>query len=189
MIPLLLLAIFLAIMGQHFPSMYFLAFGAAVLAFVVPAVRWFIRPTTDKTPEQRASDSKWWAFLLVLGIGTVIYVSFDRRVDRDPLKPAYPAVARDPKDWFIAVKADAKSARLAARGNNKTVLYAVSESAKAYRAQMTSWSPMPSAPNVFQVCGDLVIALAQVYDDPDGALSAYNSLEDKCRDAIIPPIR
>lgn len=101
--------------------------------------------------------------------------------------PAYSAVS--PEEWFVSVKADLKSARIAARQNNVVVLEAIAKSAISYRGQISAWTRVPSAANVYSVCGDLVIAMADLPTSTAAALKRASALEDACRDAIIPPIR
>lgn len=105
-----------------------------------------------------------------------------------PTPPQSP-VAKDPADWFAEVKADAKAARIAASQGKSDVLAALARSAIAYREQISAWSRTPAASNVYSVCGDLVIALAKVAEQPSAALARYSRLEDACRDAIIPQVR
>lgn len=94
-----------------------------------------------------------------------------------------------PEDWFAAVKADLKTARIAARQNNAVVLGAVAKSATTYRGQISAWTRVPSAANVYSACGDLVIAMADFSASAEAALKRTAALEDACRDAITPPIR
>lgn len=117
-------------------------------------------------------------------IGVATYSVATQRGSPPIVAPSVPAVA--PEDWFVAVKADLKAARIALQTGNSTVVNAIARSALTYRAQISQWTRVPPAANVYSVCGDLVIALAEIKDQPTALRSAL-ALEDQCRDAIIPP--
>lgn len=123
-------------------------------------------------------------FLALGAIGAAVYFGAMRQETVPSVAVPAPAVA--PEEWFAAVKADLKTARIAILKQNGSTVEAVARSAASYRAQISQWTRTPAARNAYQVCGDLVIALSEISIRPSQLQSAL-ALEDACRDAIIPP--
>jgi hypothetical protein len=99
---------------------------------------------------------------------------------------SYPAIVMTPHDWLEAVRYDGETARDAARPGkmNKTVLLAIAGSARAHRARIAAWSPNPAKSDAYGICGDAVIALANVAINPADALHEYSRFERRCAEAI-----
>lgn len=99
---------------------------------------------------------------------------------------SYPAIPMTPHEWLEAVRYDAETARDASRPGkiNMNVLLAVAGSAQAHRARIAAWSPNPARSDAYGTCGDAVIALANVANNPADALSNYSRFERRCAEAI-----
>jgi hypothetical protein len=131
-----------------------------------------------------------WTMILLICFGYMALAKLADHLQQERtvyVAPTY--LARAPEDWFVSVKYDLKTARIAIHKGQVDVLDAIARSAIVYRGQISQWTRTPPAYNAYSVCGDLVIAMADLNKRPRAALELAQGLEDKCRSAIIPPIR